>query len=397
MNGPLPAAILPVGAESGRQVRRLALIFGFSALSRLLLITLLPLKAAEIFGLPGKVSAIYFLAGCAAIATSLLIPALVRRSSRRSVFMLGVACLGLCLPFLASRSPVAFALGLGLQCMGTVIIEVAVALYALDSLKRNEFLRLEPLRLFFGGISAVVGPWLGVYLATTYAPSISFMLSGAVVVGLAAYFLAVRRNLGEAPKISRRPAHPLRHIAEFMAQPRMRLAYLLAIGRTGWWTTFYIYLPIFALSLGFSELAAATVVSLTMLWLLTTPLWGRVARRVGTRTIVCAGNAVCGLATIGAAVTQAQPALALALFVLAALGLGILDGPGNTYFLRAVRPLRRAEMTSVFSTYRDIGQAVPQLVYAILLLFFDLESVLYAAGAGTLALAWLSLYLPRRL
>lgn len=395
-----PIARLPaLGPDSSGVppgARRLAAIYGLVMLARMLLMTVLPLKALDVFGAPQFVSGVYFLIGCVAIATSLSIPALAYRMDRRLVFLVGAGLLAICLPFLASADGVAFGVGLALQAMGVVILEVVMALYALDTLRRTEFLSYEPIRLFVGGSAAVLGPWLGVWLATNYGQGVAFLASGVGVAGLVLYYLSVRRRLGEATT-RRKPANPLGHIREFFGQPRMLLAYLLAMGRSGWWMTFYVYLPIVALSLGFSRLEAASLVSLTMIFLLTAPFWGWVARRLGTRAIVRWGYLVCGTATVGAGLMQHQPVVAMGLFVFASLGLATLDGPGNTFFLRAVRPLRRPEMTAVFSTYRDVGQTLPQLVFALLLLVFDLSAVLYAAGIGAILLGLLAGKLPRRL
>jgi len=376
--------------------RRLVSIYGLVMLARMLLMTVLPLKALDVFGAPQYVSGAYFLIGCVAIATSLYVPALAWRVNRRIVFMLGAGLLGLCLPFLAAGNGPAFIAGLAFQAMGVVILEVVMALYALDCLKRTEFLSYEPIRLFVGGCAAVVGPWLGVYLATAFQPAFAYLASGAVVLALTAYYFALRDTFGR-PAAPREPAHPLAHVRQFAAQPRMVLAYLLAMGRSGWWMTFYVYLPIVARSLGFSALQAAGLVSLTMIFMLTTPFWGWLAGRIGTRQIVRWGYVVTGLATFGAGLAQAYPMICVGLFLFASFAMATLDGPGNTFFLRAVRPLQRAEMTSVFATYRDVGQTLPQLVFAVLLLFFDLSAVLYAAGAGAVLLGWLAGKLPKRI
>lgn len=377
-------------------VRRLSALIGGTTFARMILMTVLPLKALEVMGGPQFVSGTYFVVGCVAISTSLALPSLVRIISRDAVFMLGVLCLALCLLLLATMTPLLFGLGLAIQAMGVVIIEITISLYALDAFKRHEFLSYEPVRMFLVGLASVLGPWLGVYASVTLGAWAAYALSGLVVIALGVYFLVVRGRLAKLVQVHQRRADPLRHVREFFAQKRMLLAYLLATGRSAWWMTFYVYMPIFARQLGFDDLQIATLVSLSMVSILCSPFWGAVARRYGTRPVVVGGYILCGSLTIAAGLLQSMPWVAVGFFVLASFSMSILDGPGNVFFLRAVRPLRRAEMTSTFSTYRDVGQTVPQLVYALLLVVFhDLSVVLLAAGASAVALGILARHLPR--
>lgn len=385
--------IRPVGAA----IRRLASLVGLALFARMVLVTVLPLKALHVLGAEHYVSAIYFVTGSVAILVSLTLPALARRLRRAHIFALGVLCLAACLPALASSHAIPFAVGLALQATGVVMIEVTISLYALDTFRRDEFLRYEPVRMFLVGAASVAGPWLGVYASTRFGAWTAYAISGAVVAILAVTFLVSRPRLVQVSPLKRVPANPLSHLRSFARQPRMRLAYVLASGRSACWTTFYVYMPLFAVRLGFDELAAASLVSLAMIWILTAPVWGRVAARYGTRLVVMTGYGLCGAFMIAAGLTQESPVLALGLFVAAAFSLAILDGPGNVFFLRAVKPLQRAEMISVFTTYRDVGQTVPQLVFAMILLFGDLGAVLVAAGLGALVLAWFGHYLPRRI
>ena len=40
--------------------------------------------------------------------------------------------------------------------------------------------------------------------------------------------------------------NPLRHIARYFRQPRLRLAWLLNFGREAWWVMFMSYAPVYA-------------------------------------------------------------------------------------------------------------------------------------------------------
>ena len=75
----------------------------------------------------------------------------------------------------------------------------------------------------------------------------------------------------------------------------------------------------------------------------------------------------------------------------------MLDSLGNIPFLRAVRPLERPQMMSVFRTYIDIGNLLPFAVFTALLQFFDQRVVYIAYGLLMLVVGFFARYLPRRL
>ena len=95
--------------------------------------------------------------------------------------------------------------------------------------------RFEPLRLFFAAGSWVLGPWLGVYLKDEVAPWSTFALAGGTALALFGFFWFLR--LTENPAVAPAkgpPPNPLRYLPRFFGQPRLRLAWLLAVGRSGW-------------------------------------------------------------------------------------------------------------------------------------------------------------------
>ncbi len=64
--------------------------------------------------------------------------------------------------------------------------------------------------------------------------------------------------------------------------------------------------------------------------------------------------------------------------------------------MRAVHPQERAEMASVFMTYREAGQLVPHGVFAMLLSVFALPVVFVASGVSMVFLTYMTRYIPRR-
>ncbi|MFP6743886.1 MAG: MFS transporter [Alphaproteobacteria bacterium] len=384
------AALTRVGGPS------LVALFVLDALSRAILVTVVAFEALAVLGGDAqKVSVLYAAISAAGLAASFGLPWLIRRLGRSSA--LGLACLTLMAAagLLASHSLAGLAMGLTLAFLGSSATAICLNLCILDYIPRHELSRFEPLRTVFSATAWAIGPVLGVYLDNRVAEWLPFALSAGFALALLIYF----RALGITEKPSRNPAatlNPLRFARRYAAQPRLVLAWLLVTGRECWWVTFFIYTPILAVSQGLSEETGGLIVSAGIGTLLLITFWGWLGRRLGVRRMFMAGYLVCGALTMAVA-AAGLPWLTAVLLVAAALAIGAVEGAGNVPFLRAVRARERAEMLTVYSSYRGVSSLATPAAFAVILQVFALPSVFIAAGAIMLSLSALSRYIPRRL
>jgi predicted MFS family arabinose efflux permease len=203
-------------------------------------------------------------------------------------------------------------------------------------------------------------------------------------------------RLPELTPPSHKPPNPLRYLPRFFSQPRLRLAWGLAGARSAWWSTFYVYTSIFAVTSGLTAEAGGAIASIGTGWIFMVPLWGWVGRRYGLRRLLAVGYATAGLMTVGTAVAFHLPWIGAATLVLAGFGAEMIDGAGNLLFLRAVHPYERPEMTTVYVSYRDVALLGPPMVSAVLFRLFALPSVFAAAGIMMVGAAMLTRHIPRR-
>ena len=59
-----------------------------------------------------------------------------------------------------------------------------------------------------------------------------------------------------------KPTNPIRFIGRFFSQPRLKLAWFLAFGRSSWWSMFFIYAPIIVVESGMGETFSGLIVSI---------------------------------------------------------------------------------------------------------------------------------------
>ena len=127
-----------------------------------------------------------------------------------------------------------------------------------------------------------------------------FFVGAIVVLLLGAYFFYLR--FSDKPIPSTKPTavtNPFRYLPRFFSQPRMMLVYLLCAMRSGWWTMYFIYVPIFCVTVGFGETIGGALVSLATSFVMATPLLRGTIQRFGIRRILLLGYCGAGLITLG--------------------------------------------------------------------------------------------------
>jgi len=374
-----------------------ASLFGLQAFCRTLLLTVIPVEALVRTGSAEGVSLLYFGVSLASMAFSLVIPLLIHLLRRRRVIALATVTISVAAVLFQEQGVGWFALAMWLQVIGFIAWDIALNLYVLDHIPRRDVSRFEPTRVLFAGLGFLVGPYLGVWLRTEVSYHAPFALLVVAVAMLYAIFVWLRLSEHRALQGARRPPpNPLRFFPRYFRQPRLRLAYVLAVGRSAWWSMFFIYAPIFCVQSGLGEQVGGALVSAASAAMLLVPVFGWMARRMGIRRLLLLGYAGSGLMSLAIAVAMGSPWLGVTLLLAAGFVTAIIDGAGNMLFLRAVHPHERAEMTSVFVTFRDCAQTLPPGFFGLLLNVFALPAVFVAGGIAMLGLATLTRHVPRR-
>ncbi|GIK96861.1 MAG: MFS transporter [Alphaproteobacteria bacterium] len=373
-----------------------ALLFALDSMARALLGTVVPLLALRVLGNARDVSLLFSVIGWVGVALSLFIPAIVRRYRPRWVYTIGAGLLVVAPFLLALDSLFGLAGGMLARVFAAACLLNALNLYIMAYIRKRDLARSEPLRTFFSAFAWATGPFLGVYLYNDVSPWATYLLSAGCALLLIAYFWRLRMEYGPAlPADEPARTSPVANIRRYVAQPRLRLAWILNFGRETWWVMFFIYGPLYMVTHGMSETAGALLVSCGTAMLFTTPAMGWLGRRIGLRRFLMGGFLWVAAATFAAALLVDRPGLTAAALLAAAVGSVALDSVCMVPFMRAVRGRERPEMTMVFSMYRDVAGLVPPAVFAALLSFLDLWSVFAAAAAFLAVCAWLARWIPR--
>ena len=196
------------------------------------------------------------------------------------------------------------------------------------------------------------GPTLGVLLYAHFG--IAAAHGASALFSLCLLILFWHYRLGDNPVIrpgKTRAVNPLVSIGRFASQPRLRLAWLIAFGRSCFWTTFFIYGPILMVVTGEGELAGGLLVSAGNALLFTALMWGRIGQRFGVRRTISACFLAMAFTLLFAGVSgEAYPLWAGAFLLVCAFFAISLNSLGSTPFMRAVRSYERPQMAAVYRT-----------------------------------------------
>lgn len=373
-----------------------ALLFMLDSMARASLATVVPLLALRVLGNTRDVSLLFSVVGWVGVALSLFIPTIVRRYRPRWVYTTGAGLLVIAPFLLAFDSVLGLAGGMLARVFAAACLLNALNLYIMAYIRKRDMARSEPLRGFFAAFAWTTGPFLGVWLFNDVSPWATYLLSAGCAVLLIVYFWRLRMEYGPAlPADEPSRISPVANIRRFVAQPRLRLAWILNFGRETWWVMYFIYTPLYMVTHGMSETAGAFMVSCGTAMLFTAPAMGWLGRRIGLRRFLMIAFLAVAAATAAAALLVDRPGFVAAALLAGALGAVALDSVCMVPFMRAVKARERPEMTMVFSMYRDLAGLLPTAFFAALLSFLDLWSVFAATSLGLVGCAWLARWIPR--
>ncbi|MEM8646338.1 MAG: MFS transporter [Pseudomonadota bacterium] len=376
-----------------------AIMSGFESLTRAFVAAALPIQTQALFGNDESVSTLILIGSVVSLAVALFIPKLSVLLGRARLAYAGLVMLVAATALFMLQLVPAQVFGFIIRALGTAIFFSVLSMYIMDHVRREQIGRSEPLRLLFIGLGWTFGPLIGVKLEEVWGPWAPFAASGVAGVCLLIYFWALK--FGNAPVIQsetrRATAASWAHVRQYMAQPRLVLAWLHGIGRGFFWGVFNIYTPLFAVQTGLGAAVGGTLVGIGSAFLLVMPVWGWCARRFGIRAVSLFCFPVAATGMLAAGFLAHTPWVATGFLLLATLSMAIVDGYGNALFLRACKPSQRTAMTPIFSTQRDFAEISHAGVFALLLIFFPIQVVFITAGVVMLGMVILSFGINRRL
>ena len=369
------------------RLENFALLAGLEASVRGMLISVMPLAVYDALGDAGSVSRVYFLAGIVSLIWGLMVPWATRHLPRRWMYSVGGGLYLLAMVLAIMGGPISLPLALMASAMATATTFVCFNAYVLDYVQRADLGRSQSMIMVYAGAPWAIGPVLGVWLRSLWAP-LPFVVAAVLALTLLATFWILRLGNGKQITRAKGPAlNPLAYLGRFFAQPRLIAGWLFAVIRScGWWV-YVVYLPIFCIEAGLGDKVGGFALSISNAFLFTSPLMLRQVRRYSVRVSLRVAFAHCTVLFIVATLLSPWPWLVVACLMAAAIGLVLLDVIGGLPFMMAVKPSERTEMAAVYSSFRDVSSVFTPGVAYLLLLVAPLAGIFAASGVG-MAIGW---------
>jgi MFS family permease len=352
-------------------------IFAGESLLRALNVSVIPIQAYELLGSSQRVSIVATTVSFLVLLLTLLLPFILRGVRRRWVYSLGIALVIAAALVFSANLAAGQVLATFLRNAGASIMSITLSLYIMDNISKTELTKSEPVRMTIATVSWVVGPALGAWLYSKYgavAPQLAVVVAGLVL--MAGFWAARLKDPETLPPGTLSGFNPLSNVVRFFSQPRLRLAWSIAFGRSCYWSALFIYGPLLMLEGGLSKTTAGLIISASQLTLPLSLIHGKLARHYGVRRVVAwcfvgiaAGTFIAGL------FGKTSPWSAVVCLLCAAVCATGLDGVGGVPFYRAAKPRERQRMASVYRTFFECAELFPGFIFMFLLLHFEIGIV----------------------
>lgn len=369
-------------------VNGFAILAGVEAVVRGTVLAAFPLLMYRAWEDAAVVSRWYLTVGLLSLVIALLVPMLGRFLRRRWIYFVSVSMylLGAGLGMSGGRFTT---LALLFHSIGAASSFVCFNAYVLERVDKVDFGRLESLRLFYGGLGWTLGPLVGVWSLQLWAGAPFVIVAAGALVML--YLIRVM-HLGElrvhVSSGNRLASHnPLVILRRFFNQPRLVAGWFFALARScGWWV-YFVYVGIYAVQNGLGDQVGGVATSVANAGLFLAPLMLRWTQRHSVRRALRGAFLAGGLCFLLAALMSSWPWPTVLMLMVGTVFLVLLDVCAGLPFMMSVKPSQRAEMSAVYSSFRDFSGIVSPALAWLVLQFSPVAGV-FAMGGACLLAGW---------
>ncbi len=375
----------------------LAGIYGLDNISRAVISSVIAINGLEIFGNAYGLSVSLFISSLICIPIILSAGFLITIFSRKILFSISCALALISVPLFLLNTPEGFILANIFRMSTAGIIMMCISLYTMDFISKEQLATAESRKIFMAGGAYVIFPGIGTWTYANVGPESPFLLSGIFILFLSAVFWFLR--IKEARKIEKPKSGYLsvrKNIFLYFRNPHMRIAYLIAVTRSSAWVVFFIYAPVYLINLGVDIQYVGFVMGAIISVLFFSNYFAQLATYLGIRKSIFYSFLISGICFSLVGIIPTNIFLGILLLVLATLGIDMLDIIGNIPFMRMVTPRVRTEMTTVFSTWRELSLVVTPGLSAVILSIASISGIFTVLGVTLIVVAFSTRKMPLR-
>lgn len=390
-----PLGLLLVPGDAGTDLARLA---GLEGAARAVMVGTVPLAALEALGSKQAVSIVFAAGSAMAVFVTISLARIEQLVPRRFILTAGAVALALAAILFSWGPGWSIPFALGLRAAEGSAFSMSLSLYMMDFIGKADLPKAEGSRAVYLATVWVIGPPIGTWLWSNLWPDAPFVAAILLTGGFTIFHKRLRLLRNPVLMTPNQPVpSPLLAIPRFFRQRYLRIAYAITCLRSVFWATLFIYGPIYVIEAGLAPWVSGLLLSAAAAVLFLGPLVRRGAQRFGVRKLIMGGFVIMTVALIALTAVGDPAPIGVVLWLVGALGAGVIDVLGNIPFMRMVKPRERQAMTGVFTTWREVSfLAAPALAALVLAVapFWILYGLLALCSVAGI---WVTSHLPRRL
>lgn len=323
------------------------------------------------------------------LAFIFLIP-IVERGNKMKLFLLSLLFFAVSYLLFSVYSNVYLVIVLGiLIAVASSMRVMLTGLIVRDNSKNQEVSRNEGVIYSLLNSAWFVGPLISGYLANLYGFKSAFFLASVLIV--LSIFLFNLFRIKDNRKAEHVDGNIPKIVVAFFRKRNLRLAYILSLSVSFWWTFIYIFMPLYIIDSGLSEVVLGLFISVVTVPLIFGDyIFAKAAGRTGFKKLFFIGFTTLGVLAVSLFFISNIYAI-LALLVLASVSVSMIEPTTEAYFLDIVNENERDRYYGIYATAVHIGALAGSLPAAALLAFLPFKSLFLFFGIPMIIFAFIAL------
>jgi len=252
----------------------------------------------------------------------------------------------------------------------TIFMSLRVSSFGIlvrDASTQQGLSRNEGMVYTFSNLSFVIGPLIAGFVAARYNIRIVFLLSALfLAIGFLVFKFSRIKGDGGKKRIDR---NVYKNFTDFLKSKDRVIAYLLGSGITIWWILIYLFMPLYMIRNGYTELAIGYFLfTIAVPLIVLEYMFSKVAGKIGFKKIFKIGYLSVAVLSF-ACFFFTNIYFIAGILVLASVGMAMLEPTTEAYFFDILKGKERYRFYSPYGTAIDFGQLIGKVSGSIALIF----------------------------
>jgi ACDE family multidrug resistance protein len=336
---------------------------------------------------PSQVGFINTLFGVAGIISFIVFIPLIEKSSKTKLlaFAIGIYLVSYMLFYFIDNLYFAIILGLIIYVSASLRVNVS-GIILRDKSRDGQVPKNTGFMYVLLNISWLLGPLLAGFLSQRFGIKFIFIISGLLM--FLAFSLLKEFGLKDNRKTKKVENNLFHLIKGFFSKKKFVLSYIVSGGVNFWWAFIYIYVPIYIIESGKSDLIVGYFLSgIIAPLVLLEYLFGKATGKVGFKKMFFRGYLIVLVVSLLCFFINDIYAI-LILLVLGSVGIAMLEPTTESHFFSIASKDERDKYYGVYNTSIDLNYVISLFLVAMLLRFveFKYSFILIGVFMGIFAL-----------